>query len=102
LSQLLEIIRSYPTLNKAALLERWRDSEHFTHLNKLAQYSFDLPEMNQETELRDALVKLNSQFRKESRPLPGNLKPSELSESEREALKRRYPGSSSDDEEASE
>jgi DNA primase len=102
LSQLLEIIRSYPTLNKAALLERWRDSEHFTHLNKLAQYTFDLPDMNQETELRDALVKLNSQFRKESRSLPGNLKPSELSESEREALKRRYPGSSNDDEEASE
>jgi DNA primase len=100
LSQLLEIIRSYPTLNKAALLERWRGSEHFTHLNKLAQYTFDLPEMNQATELRDALLKLNSQFRKESLPLPGNLKPSELSESEREALKRRYPGSRSNDEEA--
>ncbi|MEJ2693735.1 MAG: DNA primase, partial [Candidatus Thiodiazotropha sp.] len=33
LSQLLEIIRTQPTLNKAALLERWRDSEHFAHLN---------------------------------------------------------------------
>lgn len=97
LAQLLEIIRSQPTLNKAALLERWRDSEHFAHLNKLAQYTFDLPEMDQETELRDALVKLNSQFRRESRPLPGNLKPSELSESELEALKRRYPGSTTDD-----
>jgi DNA primase len=93
LTQLLEIIQSQPTLNKAALLERWRDSEHFAHLNTLAQYSFDLPEMNQESELRDALLKLNSQFHKESRPLPGNLKPSELSESEREALKRRFPGS---------
>ncbi len=98
LTQLLEIIRSQPTLNKAALLERWRDSEHFAHLNKLAQYTFDLPDMDQETELRDALVKLNEQFRKESRPLPGNLKPSELSDREREALKQRYPGSTSDDE----
>jgi hypothetical protein len=48
--------------------------------------------MDQETELRDALLKLNSQFRKENRPQPGNLKPSELSESELEALKKRYPG----------
>jgi DNA primase len=102
LVQLLEIIRSYPMLNKAALLERWRDSEHFAHLNKLAQYTFDLPDMNQETELRDALVKLNDQFRKESNSLPGNLKPSELSNSEREALKKRYPGSATGEDEVSE
>jgi DNA primase len=101
LTQLLEIIRSQPTLNKAALLERWRDSEHFAHLNKLARYSFDLPEMDQETEFRDALAKLSNQYLKESRPLPGNLKPSELSESELEALKRRYPGKASDDEKSS-
>ncbi|MCU7853909.1 MAG: DNA primase [Candidatus Thiodiazotropha sp. (ex Monitilora ramsayi)] len=93
LSQLLEIIRSQPTLNKAALLERWRDSEHFSHLNKLAEHTFNLPEMDQETELHDALVKINAQYHKESRPLPGNLKPSELSETELEALKKRYPGS---------
>ncbi len=102
LTQLLEIIETQPTLNKAALLERWRDTEHFNHLNKLAQYTFDLPEMNQETELRDALVKLNKQYRKESRPQPGNLKPSELSETELDALKRRYPGTPADDGEPSE
>jgi DNA primase len=100
LAQLLEIIRSQPTLNKAGLLERWRDSEHFAHLNKLAEHTFDLPEMDQETELRDALVKLNSQYRKESRPLPGNLKPSELSERELDELKRRYPGSTGSDDES--
>jgi DNA primase len=102
LAQLLEIIESQPTLNKAALLERWRDTEHFAHLNKLAQYTFGLPEMNQETEFRDALVKLNTQYRKESRPQPGNLKPSELSESELDALKKRYPGTPSDDDKSSE
>jgi hypothetical protein len=47
--------------------------------------------------LRDALLKVNSQYLKESRPLPGNLKPSELSESELEALKRRYPGTKDGD-----
>ena len=47
--------------------------------------------------IRDALIKLNSQYLKERRPLPGNLKPSELSETELEALKRRYPGSAGGD-----
>ncbi|MCG7977256.1 MAG: DNA primase [Candidatus Thiodiazotropha endolucinida] len=98
LKQLLEIIRSQPTLNKAALLERWRDTEHFNHLNKLANYGFDLPGMDQEAELRDALLKLNAQFHKNSRPQPGNLRPSELSDDLLNELKRRYPGTLSQDE----
>ncbi|MES9970978.1 MAG: DNA primase [Candidatus Thiodiazotropha sp.] len=98
LIQLLEIIRTQPTLNKAALLERWRDTEHFNHLNKLANYRFDLPDMDQETELRDALLKLNEQYRKNSRPQPGNLRPSELSDDLLNELKRRYPGTLSQDE----
>ncbi|MES9826857.1 MAG: DNA primase [Candidatus Thiodiazotropha sp.] len=98
LKQLLEIIRSQPTLNKAALLERWRDTEHFNHLNKLANYRFDLPGMDQEAELRDALLKLNAQFHKNSRPQPGNLRPSELSDDLLNELKRCYPGTLSQDE----
>lgn len=98
LKQLLEIIRSQPTLNKAALLERWRDTEHFNHLNKLANYGFDLPGMDQEAELRDAFLKLNAQFHKNSRPQPGNLRPSELSDDLLNELKRRYPGTLSQDE----
>lgn len=98
LKQLLEIIRSQPTLNKAALLERWRDTEHFNHLNKLADYRFDLPGMDLEAELRDALLKLNRQFHKISRPQPGNLRPSELPDDLLDELKRRYPGTLSQDE----
>jgi DNA primase len=98
LKQLLEIIRSQPTLNKAALLERWRDTEHFNHLNALASYRFDLPDMDREAELRDALLKLNEQYRKSSRPKPGNLPPSELSDELLNELKRRYPGTLSQDE----
>ena len=100
LKQLLEIIRAQPTLNKAALLERWRDTEHFSHLNKLTQanYRFDLPGMDQETEFRDALHRLNEQYRKQTRPQPGNLRPSELSEEQLNELKRRYPGTMQQDE----
>jgi DNA primase len=100
LKQLLEIIRVQPTLNKAALLERWRDTEYFSHLTKLAQanYQFDLPGMDQETEFRDALLRLNEQFHKQTRPQLGNLPPSELSEEQLDEIKRRYPGTVQQDE----
>jgi DNA primase len=98
LRKLLEIIRAQPTLNKAALLERWRDTEHFNNLNKLANYRLDLPGMDLEVELGDALRKLNAQYQKTSRPQPGNLRPSELSEELLNELKRRYPGTLSQDE----
>jgi DNA primase len=94
LKQLLEILRAQPTLNKATLIERMRNTEHFNHINKLAQGSdqFDLPGMDLKSEFRDTLLKLNEQFHKISCPKPGNLRPSELSEKQRNELKHRYPG----------
>jgi DNA primase len=93
LMQLLEIIRSHPTLNKAALLERWRGTPEFPHLNKLANYRFDIPGLDPEAELKDALRKLNQQYMKQSAPILGNLKPSELSAETLAQLKQRFPGS---------
>lgn len=93
LRQLLEIIHSQPTLNKAALLERWRDLPDFVHLNKLASYRFDFPDLDPEAELKGALKKLNRQYMQRSIPLAGNLKPSELSEDTLAQLKRIFPGS---------
>ncbi|MEW8439753.1 MAG: DNA primase [Candidatus Thiodiazotropha taylori] len=100
LKQLLEIIRTQPTLSKAALIERWRDTDYFAHLNKLAQanYQFDLPGMDQATEFRDALRRLNAQFHKQKRPQLGNIPPSELSEQQLEEIKQRYPGKIQQDE----
>ncbi|MCG8016297.1 MAG: DNA primase [Candidatus Thiodiazotropha sp. 'RUGA'] len=100
LKQLLEIIRTQPTLSKAALIERWRDTDSFAHLNKLAQanYQFDLPGMDQATEFRDALRRLNAQFHKQKRPQLGNIPPSELSEQQLEEIKQRYPGKIQQDE----
>lgn len=94
LKQLLEIIRVQPTLSKAALIERWRDTKYFSHLNKLTQanYKFDLPGMDQEAEFRDALHRLNEQYHKQARPHLGNIPPSELSEEQIEEIKRRFPG----------
>jgi DNA primase len=100
LKQILEIIRVQPTLNKAALMERLRDTEYYIHLSKLTQanYQFDLPGMDHKSEFRDALLRLNEQFHKQTRPHPGNLRPSELSEELRNEIKRRYPGKLEQDE----
>ena len=92
LRQLLELIRAQPTLNKAAIIERWRDQEAFAALDKLATYRFDLPGMDKEAEFRDAISRLNQQYRKQSAKTPHKLNPSELSEEERRALRQRFPG----------
>jgi DNA primase len=94
LRQLLEIIHSQPTLNKAALVERWRDQAEFVHLCKLARYRFDYPGLDPAAELKDALKKLNRQYLQHSIPPTGNLKPSELSDEALAQLKQRFPGSS--------
>jgi hypothetical protein len=63
------------------------------HLNKLASYRFDFPDLDPEAELKGALKKLNRQYMQRSIPLAGNLKPSELSEDTLAQLKRIFPGS---------
>jgi hypothetical protein len=74
-------------------LERWRDQPEFAPLNKLAGYRFDFPGLDPEAEMKDALQKLNRQYRQRSVPDTGNLKPSELSEEALAQLKQRFPGS---------
>ncbi len=100
LKHLLEIIQRQPTLNKAALMERLRDTDYYIHLDRLTQanYQFDLPGMDHKSEFRDALLRLNEQFHKQTRPHTGNLRPSELSEELRNEIKRRYPGKLEQDE----
>ncbi|MET0066077.1 MAG: DNA primase [Candidatus Thiodiazotropha sp.] len=100
LKHLLEIIQGQPTLNKAALMERLRDTDYYVHLDKLTQanYQFDLPGMDHASEFRDALLRLNEQFHKQTRPHTGNLRPSELSDELRNEIKRRYPGKLGQDE----
>jgi DNA primase len=93
LKQLIESASLQPSLNKAGLLEQWRDSPDFPHLNKLASYRFDLPGMDAAAEFKGALNKLNQQFLKATTKIPVNLRLSEVSEEERDELKKRYPGS---------
>ncbi len=61
LGQILDLMWIEPNLTTAALIERWRESPHFTALNRLAAHPFQVPEGGEETELRGAILRLNEQ-----------------------------------------
>jgi DNA primase len=46
-------LRNHPNLTTSALLERWRDSEHARHLEKLAAWA---PEIDDEQILKDEFL----------------------------------------------
>ena len=91
LNELLEIIYTHPTLNKATLLERWRDRDEYPHLAKIAARRFDFPGMDHEAEFRDVLNRLVDQYRKANTLAPRNAPLSEMSE-ELSELRQRFPG----------
>jgi DNA primase len=63
LGQILDLLWIEPNLTTAALIERWRESPHFTALNRLATFPFQVPEGGEETELRGAIMRLDEQQR---------------------------------------
>ena len=74
LVQLLETIAAYPTISKAALLERWRDREHFAYLQRLSVDPFlrDIPVEGLAAEFSGALHRMSEEVRKEERRRPLN------------------------------
>jgi DNA primase len=72
--QLLETIVAYPTITKAALLERWRDREHFGYLQRLSVDPFlrDIPPEGIAAELTGALNRLSDEVLKDERRRPLN------------------------------
>jgi DNA primase len=89
LKQLLELTQSQPNLKTAALLERWRGSDHFSPLNKLAQHQLPGETSDLAQELADTLERLNMQTRElESERLYSKSRPSEMSEEEKSRLKQ--------------
>jgi len=101
LTELLDLTESHPNLTTAALIERWRDSEHFVPLNKLAHYDFGGADQGLEQELLGALGRLNQQVHKrEAELLYSSRRPSEMTAEAKEQLKaliqRRAEGDSTD------
>ncbi len=91
LAQLLEIIAAYPTITKAALLERWRNHEHFDYLQRLSAEPFlrDVPEGGAAAELTGALERLSADVRDAERRRPLNQRSTaEWSAEVREQMER--------------
>jgi DNA primase len=92
LRQLLEILRKNPHFTTAVLLEHWRDDEIYPHLGKLA--ATPLMVFNDEAEqFRGCLAKLASEARhRAARSIGNKLRPSDMTEEEKEQLRRLYSG----------
>jgi len=89
LVDLLETLQSAPTLNTAALLERWRNTEEGKHLEKLAtwQPSLNDPESLQQ-EFLGAIARLEEQHRSSrTDSLLAKANQGELSSEEKAELK---------------
>jgi DNA primase len=91
LGQLLETIAAYPTIKTAALLERWREREHFSYLQRLSVDPFlrDIPPDGVAAELVGALTRISEEVVKEERQRPlSQASPGAWTEEMREQLER--------------
>ena len=87
LRELLETIGSYPTLNTAALIERWDDPETRKFLGRLLSLYPDAPETGLAAEFVGALKSLNGRYQdQESLRLVGRNKPSAMTSEEKRRL----------------
>jgi DNA primase len=65
LSELLDLLAREPTLNTGMVIERWRGTEQEVHLHKLLGMELPGAEDRREQELRDALERLERQYREQ-------------------------------------
>ncbi|MCP4128417.1 MAG: DNA primase [Gammaproteobacteria bacterium] len=63
LGKLLELVQNHPNLKSAQLIERWRGTDEYPHLNKLSATDLLLPEQGIEGEFRDTLIAIEQQIR---------------------------------------
>ncbi|WP_295584632.1 DNA primase [uncultured Lamprocystis sp.] len=93
LAQLLDAITAYPGINKATLMERWRDHPHFEYLQRLSVEPFlrDVPEEGLAAELIGALQGLSKDVRDAERLQPLNRRSTaEWSDEMREQMDRDH------------
>ncbi|AUB83144.1 DNA primase [Candidatus Thiodictyon syntrophicum] len=74
LAQLVDAVSAYPAINKATLIERWRDHPHFDYLQRLSVAPFldDIPVEGLAAELTGALQGLGKDVRDSERLRPLN------------------------------
>lgn len=91
LAQVLDSIVAHPNINKATLIERWRDHPHFDYLQRLSVAAFlnDIPAEGLAAELTGALQGLGKDVRDAERLRPLNQRSTaDWSEAMREQMDR--------------
>jgi DNA primase len=89
LEQLLELTQSQPNLSTATIIERWRGSEYFTHLQKLAHDELTGGDNEKLQELAGAIDRLVTQAKAQQiERLFSKSRPSEMTEEEKQQLKK--------------
>jgi DNA primase len=91
LAQVVDSIVSHPNINKATLIERWRDHSHFDYLQRLSVAPFlnDIPSEGLAAELTGALQGLSKDVRDAERLRPFNRRSTtDWSEEMREQMDR--------------
>jgi len=95
LGEILDCIVAYPGINKATLIERWRDHEHFGYLQRLSVEPFlrDIPEDGAGDELMGSIEGLSKAVRDAERLRPLNRRSTaDWSPEVREQLDREFDG----------
>jgi DNA primase len=88
-------VTAYPSINKATLIERWRDHEHFVYLQRLSVEPFlrAIPEGGAAHELIGAIEGLSKAVRDAERLQPLNRRSTtDWSAEVREQLDREFDG----------
>jgi DNA primase len=89
LQELIEMIRTQPGMNSAAVLEHWRDREETSHLRKLLLD--EIPDAEgAEQEFMAAIAKLCALSDKKKTAATPNKPPSEYTEEEKSALRGKF------------
>lgn len=91
LSQLLEIAQNQPNLRTAQIIERWRATPEYHHLEKIWSTATELPtpEEGMETEFRGALQRLvEQQHEQETTQLLERVSTGDASETEKQRLRQ--------------
>ena len=88
LAELIELATDKPSLNGAAVVERYREREAGQHLAKLLAEGLAAPSIGIEAEFEGALARLRERATRDASPVPSNARPSELSAADKDALRQ--------------
>ncbi len=90
LVEIVEMLKQRPELSSAALLERWRDREEFSSLQRLQYYDIEI-EQGHDSELLGVIGILQREWeRRDDKLLLSKLSPRDMSEEEKLLLRQKF------------